>query len=279
MKVKAGTIGFDAEVFLKDPSTNKIVSAIPYINGTKHTPMALPSGGFMHHDNVLAEIGAPPSTSSERFVRYVNQALVDLETHISEYGLTYVITSAETLESEYLMDSQAQEFGCEAEYCIYGKKGRTIQLSSSDLGNIRTAGGHIHMSLPSRSIQHISRCVYICDALLGLYSVMNSPNGLNRRKFYGKAGSFRPKPYGLEYRVPDNFWLASDTYMYNIHKIAKYIATLNTKNLNSAIKSVNALMDYGESLQDIINTNNIKKAKSYFQVFDANVFGLPIIHE
>ena len=33
----------------------------------------------------------------------------------------------------------------------------------------------------------------------------------NRRSMYGLAGSYRPKPYGLEYRPLSNFWLKTDT--------------------------------------------------------------------
>ncbi len=31
-----------------------------------------------------------------------------------------------------------------------------------------------------------------------------------RRGMYGKAGAFRPKPYGVEYRTLSNAWLSND---------------------------------------------------------------------
>ena len=31
-----------------------------------------------------------------------------------------------------------------------------------------------------------------------------------RKKLYGKAGAYRPKPYGLEYRSLSNFWVFDD---------------------------------------------------------------------
>jgi hypothetical protein len=38
-------------------------------------------------------------------------------------------------------------------------------------------------------------------------------NGAKRRELYGKAGAFRPKHYGCEYRTPSNVWLSNITWM------------------------------------------------------------------
>ena len=35
----------------------------------------------------------------------------------------------------------------------------------------------------------------------------------NRMKLYGAAGACRVKPYGVEYRVPSNKWLADEQLM------------------------------------------------------------------
>jgi len=44
------------------------------------------------------------------------------------------------------------------------------------------------------------------DYYLGVQSVLLD-NGTLRRNLYGKAGAYRPKGYGCEYRTLSNFWI------------------------------------------------------------------------
>jgi hypothetical protein len=50
------------------------------------------------------------------------------------------------------------------------------------------------------------------DCFLGLPSLLWDGDTA-RRKMYGAAGAFRPKPYGVEYRVLSNAWLLSEERM------------------------------------------------------------------
>lgn len=52
------------------------------------------------------------------------------------------------------------------------------------------------------------RIIKMFDAYIGLVSVLlDNDTQKNRRKIYGKAGDYREKPYGLEYRTLSNFYL------------------------------------------------------------------------
>jgi hypothetical protein len=50
------------------------------------------------------------------------------------------------------------------------------------------------------------------DCYLGLSSLMYDTD-TKRRAMYGAAGAFRPKSYGVEYRVLSNAWLLSEERM------------------------------------------------------------------
>ncbi len=62
---------------------------------------------------------------------------------------------------------------------------------------------------------HFTSCCQLVkqlDYFLGIPSLLLDKDE-ERRHLYGKAGAFRPKPYGVEYRVLSNFWLKSPELM------------------------------------------------------------------
>ena len=72
-----------------------------------------------------------------------------------------------------------------------------------------------------------------------------------RRKLYGKAGSFRPKKYGVEIRSPSNFWAETDLLI----KWAYY---------NACLSVINRHVKY-DSPEDIINNNDRYRAYEYIK--------------
>jgi hypothetical protein len=61
----------------------------------------------------------------------------------------------------------------------------------------------------------MSACIALAkqlDYYLGIPSLIYD-DGVKRRTLYGAPGAFRPKPYGMEYRVLSNAWLRSEGLM------------------------------------------------------------------
>jgi hypothetical protein len=90
-----------------------------------------------------------------------------------------------------------------------------------------------------------------CDLHLGVPSVLMD-NGLLRKELYGKAGAYRKKSYGGEYRTLSNYWIFDE------QKIGwVYQAVENA--LEAVLNGYNPDED-GELIQTCINTNDIAMA-------------------
>jgi hypothetical protein len=59
------------------------------------------------------------------------------------------------------------------------------------------------------------------DLFHGIISVVldNTPESVERRKLYGKAGCHRPTDYGIEYRALSNYWLKSPMLVSLMHSL------------------------------------------------------------
>jgi len=113
------------------------------------------------------------------------------------------------------------EFGCTPDYNTYLRDmNPPVELEN----NVRVAGGHIMISSPDERLNNpdvVFCAVKWMDVLVTPKLMLGwdkaSPHMLDskqRRNYYGKAGSFRPKSfpqgyYGIEYRTPGPEWINS----------------------------------------------------------------------
>lgn len=196
-------IGADPEVFLRD-STGQIVSAIGRLGGTKASPIPCDFGA-VQEDNVLAEYNITPASSADKWVWYHKAMLEEIS---KRTGCTPVAQASHVFDTEYLktLGKQAIMFGCEPDYNAY--TGRANRKPNPFQG-MRTAGGHIHVGfleeMPDTKPVDVVRAM---DSVLGVPSVLLDADD-KRRSMYGKAGCYRDKPYGVEYRTLSSFWLGS----------------------------------------------------------------------
>ena len=61
MAKRVFTIGCDPEFFLQERKSGKLISAIPYVQGTKHEPQPLPKGGNIQRERGTVMISATVS--------------------------------------------------------------------------------------------------------------------------------------------------------------------------------------------------------------------------
>ena len=199
------TIGCDPEIFLKDQNNN-FKSVIGLLGGDKWVPRLLSEVGHAClEDNVAVEFNIPPCNSFESFKTEV-QRTMQMVKEILPTNLHFDQSSAVSFPEEELNCEQAWIFGCEPDYNAWTMEENPKPQSPDK--NLRSAGGHIHVGSEIACSNPIA-VVRAMDLFLGVPSI-NIDSGTLRRELYGKAGAFRPKDYGIEYRTLSNFWIFSD---------------------------------------------------------------------
>lgn len=224
-------VGADPELFIRNLNSGEFVSAHendgPRIPGTKQSPFKVPYGAIQV-DGTALEFNIDPAKTVDEFVRNVQKVRATLESYVPGYQV--VAEPVALFNKDYFtweVPSIAQELGCNPDF--NGWTHKTNPHPETHGEPIRTASGHIHIGWGTgfdvEGKDHFIKCCRISrqmDYYLGIHSLLWDKDG-TRRKLYGKAGAFRPKPYGMEYRVLSNRWLDSEALMrwvYNTVQVA-----------------------------------------------------------
>lgn len=248
MKIKNISIGADPELFIKN--NDEVVSAEGIIGGSKKSPRVITKEGHaIQEDNVMVEFNIPASKSKNEFIDNINTVLSFLDMELSLKNLQLHYSASEHLDKKYLKTEQATTFGCEADLDVYAKLPNTSPSSNTTL---RTAGGHIHIGYDNPSDEVNEYIVMAMDLFLGVPSIVMDEDD-RRRTMYGKAGCFRFKPYGVEYRTLSNFWIYSDEL-----KQWAYDSTLKALKFIENQENIDFLIDNSEKIQKCINNNNLE---------------------
>ncbi|MCA2570680.1 hypothetical protein [Microcystis sp. M42BS1] len=212
------TIGCDPEVFLFDGK--KVRSAIDKIGGSKTLPKDYGDGIALQEDNVAVEWTIPPVTNVDDFIRYNTLALQKIEEQARKFNLSVKIVASCTLPKEELIDPRAQEFGCEPDFNAWLREQNPRPKAGNKL--LRSAGGHVHIG-GIKDVQEKETAVRLMD-ILAAVPLSYLDKDTRRMQLYGKAGCFRFKPYGVEYRTLSNYWTRSPELMRFVFNAAKTAA-------------------------------------------------------
>lgn len=208
MKYKNVMFGADPELFLLD-NYGQFKSAIGIIGGSKAEPRYIDTdGSAVQEDNVAVEFNIAPAKTREEFIHHIGKVMEYLHNFVKEKGFSLCVVPAAIFPDSELKDPMALAFGCDPDFSVWTRSINEPPELPKDQPNLRSAGGHIHVSWDNPKDEDGERLVKAMDIFVGAPSIIYDSDQL-RRKLYGKPGCFRFKPYGIEYRTPSNIWIKS----------------------------------------------------------------------
>ena len=201
--MKGILIGADPEFFLRNKETGLPASAVGLIGGSKFEPRRISDQGeAIQEDGVACEFNCKPSKDWQELNTSIEYCL-DYVKSIIPRELEVLETASEEFPAFELTSHAAQEIGCTPDFEAWtGKKNRI----SSYNNNWRAVGGHLHLSYPNPTKTTSVEIIKAMDLFLGVPSVILDKD-TQRKILYGKAGAYRMKEWGVEYRTLSNFWI------------------------------------------------------------------------
>lgn len=205
------TFGCDPEGFVVNEDG---VAVFPeFIPGTKEAPFPVKFGA-VQRDGMAAEFNIDPARTFEEFNRNISAVIGQMEKMLPKgHRLQWSPTMTFSPEVWEKTPAEAKELGCTPDFDAWTGEVNPPP-DTTDYETLRTASGHLHIGWTEDGdvgdIQHLLSCrdlVKQLDWYLGGWSLTADPDPI-RRALYGKAGACRYKPYGVEYRVLSNFWVA-----------------------------------------------------------------------
>lgn len=202
--------GADPEVFVR--KAGRLVSAHDLVPGSKREPFAVELG-MIQPDGLAAEFGIKPAKTLPGFRSRIRKVREILQKRLDEHGCEIFIKPSVEFDKNYYqsLPEYAKELGCDPDYNAY--TGQTNPAPNAGDSGLRSAGGHVHIGWTQgadpTSQHHFEACRMLTkqlDVYLGVPSLIFDGDS-RRRELYGKAGAFRPKSYGMEYRTLSNAWL------------------------------------------------------------------------
>lgn len=220
-------LGADPELFMRATTPGKPwVSAYKLIPGTKKEPHPVEDGA-VQHDGMLAEYNINPAKTADEFVNNNMSVIKQMSLMVPDHELVNrpCVTFSKAVWDA--AEEEEKELGCDPDFNAYTSK----ENEAPDQNALfRTGSGHLHIGwtegMDINDPGHREACemfVKELDVYLGapMAYLDNSKASRKRRLLYGKAGSYRPKSYGVEYRVLPNSWVGNEELMRWIFNSAK----------------------------------------------------------
>lgn len=211
-------LGADPEFFFKNRKGEVVGSEtiIPVSTDINYEDFDSNGEGVLIRDGVAAEINPISATCRENLWRNVTASMAAAMEFAqqSDCKVIFDTTVELTPENFDVLSPMSKQFGCVPSANAYGIQ--TIEEGASSVP-VRSAGGHIHIGYKNNADTRnqlvegtdINTIIKVLDIIAGNTCVLfdQFPGSKERRVNYGRAGEYREKSYGLEYRTLSNFWL------------------------------------------------------------------------
>jgi hypothetical protein len=250
-------IGSDFEFFLK--KDGEFISAIPHNVGTKLLPEALDKEGCcVQRDGVLQECNVPPVRLDQagEFWENVQYVRDFLKARFQYDGITVECCASAVMPKKEMRSKEAKQLGCDADFNAW-KNGMVNEKPHVENENFRTCGCHYHMSYEPHTVDTAIELVKRFDLFVTVPFILIDKDK-ERRKLYGKAGSYRLQQwgnvYGVEFRQLSNKCLEDKWLVeYVFHQIGRMIDHFNETGPGAIDKEKKKIVE-------CINTSNEKIA-------------------
>lgn len=133
--------------------------------------------------------------------------------------------------------------------------------------------GHIHIGYNNPDMETSMNIIKALDIFLAIPSIILDPDK-DRKKMYGKAGAFRFKNYGVEFRTLSNFWIKdqeSVDFVFNgVQAAVDYINSDKLKDLTDvmALKIQTCINTSDESLAyELVSSFGLEKILNRSKVY------------
>lgn len=208
--VKNFKIGSDPELFLFSQEKNKFIPVCGLVGGTKEVPIPINQendGYSLQEDNVALEYTIPAAASKKEWLDSMNFVKNYItEVVLKPKGLVPRYVASARFEENDLKSEAAQHMGCSSSYNAWTYEQHHVDRSDFTL---RTTGTHVHIGYDNPNSDTNIELIRAMDIFLGVPSVLLDPD-TERRRMYGKAGDYRFKAYGVEYRCLSGYFIKDD---------------------------------------------------------------------
>lgn len=220
-------VGADPELFVYDTKNKTFLSAHDLLPGTKANPKKVPRGAIQV-DGLAAEFNITPARNQKEFLKNISHVRNLTEMMIKKKNKDFTLVEAPSVmfDTEYFasLPFDVLLLGCDPDYNAYNM---LPNMKPSTHLPLRTGSGHIHIGFTEgmdiEDSSYTERCAELTRnldfALVSTSKVWDKDT--ERQMLYGHRGSFRPKKYGVEYRVLSNAWLAEEWSMKFVYDTVK----------------------------------------------------------